>query len=185
MKPWVPQWPPQPEGRPPAPSRDPDQGLQRDRYYRPIRHSWHNGERVQQEQDMGRSPQPQQDPGADHQQPHYASRPGEWHPPVSRVDYYKGGYPSQLYSRYGFRAGIDPALLNAYKQIALFLVPFPFIFPLFLLFPSPPYYTDLAIPFPLPNWILVTENIIFSFLYPLGELLKEAITMWLGDGGRG
>ena len=77
----------------------------------------------------------------------------------------------------GLELGIDPALLNASKQIALFLVPFPFISPLFLLFPSPPYYTDLATPFPLPNWILVTENIIFSFLYPLGELLKEAITM--------
>nr|XP_030731250.1 protein transport protein Sec16B-like isoform X7 [Globicephala melas] len=118
MKPWVPQWPPQPEGRPPAPSRDPDRGLQRDRYYRPIRHSWHNGERVQQEQDMGRSPQPQQDPGADHQQPHYASRPGEWHPPVSRDDYYKGGYPSQLYSRPGiedlYQSYHSPALREEY-----------------------------------------------------------------------
>ncbi|XP_026942030.1 protein transport protein Sec16B isoform X1 [Sagmatias obliquidens] len=118
MKPWVPQWPPQPEGRPPAPSRDPDRGLQRDRYYRPIRHSWHNGERVQQEQDMGRSPQPQQDPEADHQQPHYASRPGEWHPPVSRDDYYKGGYPSQLYSRPGiedlYQSYHSPALREEY-----------------------------------------------------------------------
>ncbi|XP_007448604.1 PREDICTED: LOW QUALITY PROTEIN: protein transport protein Sec16B [Lipotes vexillifer] len=114
MEPWVPQWPPQPAGRPPAPSRDPDRGLQRDRYYRPIRPSWHNGERVQQEQDMGRSPQPQQDPGEDHQRPHYASRPGEWHQPVSRVDYYKGGYPSQLYSR----PGIED-LYQSYHSAAL------------------------------------------------------------------
>ncbi|KAB0397378.1 hypothetical protein E2I00_019657, partial [Balaenoptera physalus] len=112
------KWPPQPAGRPPAPSRDPDRGLQRDRYYRPIRHSWHNGERVHQRQDMGRSPQPQQDPGADHQQPHYASRPGEWHQPVSRVDCYKGGYPSQLYSRPGiedlYQSYHSPALREEY-----------------------------------------------------------------------
>ena len=128
MEPWVPQWPPQPAGRPPAPSRDPDLGLQRDRYYRPIRHSWHNGERVHQRQDMGRSPQPQQDPGADHQQPHYASRPGEWHQPVSRVDYYKGGYPSQLYSRYGFRAWNWPSSPKCFQTDCSFPCSFSFYF---------------------------------------------------------
>uniref|UniRef100_A0A8C6E8Y1 Protein transport protein sec16 n=1 Tax=Moschus moschiferus TaxID=68415 RepID=A0A8C6E8Y1_MOSMO len=102
MEPWIPQWLPQSSGRPPAPSKDPDRGLQRDRYYRPIPHSWHNGERVHQRQDMGRSPQPQQDPRADYQEPHYAARSGEWHPPVDYygVDYYEGGYPGQLYSRW-------------------------------------------------------------------------------------
>lgn len=54
--------------------------------------------------------------------------------------------------------GIDPTLLNAYEQIVLFLLPFPFISPLFLLFPSLPSDFGLAEPFPLPNWILATED---------------------------
>ncbi|KAI4563470.1 hypothetical protein MJT46_019826, partial [Ovis ammon polii x Ovis aries] len=118
MEPWIPQRLPQPSGRPPAPSKDPDRGLRRDRYYQPIPHSWHNGERVHQRQDMGRSPQPQQDPRADHQEPHYAARSGEWHPPVPGVDYYEGGYPSQLYSRYDiedlYQSYYSPALREEY-----------------------------------------------------------------------
>ncbi|XP_062961984.1 protein transport protein Sec16B [Cynocephalus volans] len=99
MEPWVPQWPPQPWRRPIAPSKDSDQGLWRNGQHRPVPHSWHNGERFHQWQDVCRSPQLQQDPRADHQQPHDASRPGEWHQPVSRADCSKGGCPSQLYSR--------------------------------------------------------------------------------------
>ncbi|XP_043341615.1 protein transport protein Sec16B isoform X2 [Cervus canadensis] len=118
MEPWIPQWLPQPSGRPPAPSKDPDRGLWRDRYYRPIPHSWHDGERVHQRQDLGRSPQPQQDPRADHQEPHYAARPREWHPSVSGVDYYEGSYPSQLYSRWGiedlYQNYYSPALREEY-----------------------------------------------------------------------
>ncbi|CAI9179716.1 unnamed protein product [Rangifer tarandus platyrhynchus] len=118
MEPWIPHWLPQPSGRPPAPSKDPDRGLRRDRCYQPIPHSWHDGERVHQRQDLGRSPQPQQDPRADHQEPHYAARPGEWHPPVSGVAYYKGSYPSQLYSRWGiedlYQNYYSPALREEY-----------------------------------------------------------------------
>ncbi|KAL2771257.1 protein transport protein Sec16B [Daubentonia madagascariensis] len=99
----VPQRPPQPRGRPIAPSNDPDLGLWRDGHHRPVPHSQHNRERFHQWQDVRRSPQPQQDPRADHQQPHYASRPGEWHQPVSGVGYYEGGYLSQLYSRPGYK----------------------------------------------------------------------------------
>uniref|UniRef100_A0ABI7WML1 SEC16 homolog B, endoplasmic reticulum export factor n=1 Tax=Felis catus TaxID=9685 RepID=A0ABI7WML1_FELCA len=98
---WAPQWPPQPWGRPTAPSKDPDRGLQRDGNHRPVPCSWYNGERYHQWQDTHRSPQPQQDPRTDHQQPHYASRPGERRQPVLGVDYYEGGYPRQLYSRPG------------------------------------------------------------------------------------
>uniref|UniRef100_A0A8C4PRK4 Protein transport protein sec16 n=1 Tax=Equus asinus asinus TaxID=83772 RepID=A0A8C4PRK4_EQUAS len=101
MEPWVPQWPPRPRGWPTAPSKDPDRGLWRDGYHRPVPRSWHDGERFQQWQDIRRSPQPQQDPRADHQQPPYASRPGEWRQPGSEVDYYEGYYPSQIYSRPG------------------------------------------------------------------------------------
>ncbi|XP_057585523.1 protein transport protein Sec16B isoform X2 [Hippopotamus amphibius kiboko] len=114
MEPWVRQWPSQPAGRSPAPSKDPDRGLWRERYYRPIPHSWHNGERAHQRQNVGRSPQPQQDPRADHQQPHYTSRPGELHQPVSAVDYYEGGYPNQFYSR----PGIED-LYQSYRSSAL------------------------------------------------------------------
>ncbi|XP_001498372.3 protein transport protein Sec16B isoform X1 [Equus caballus] len=101
MEPWVPQWPPRPRGWPTAPSKDPDRGLWRDGYHRPVPRSWHDGERFQQWQDIRQSPQPQQDPRADHQQPPYASRPGEWRQPGSGVDYYEGYYPSQVYSRPG------------------------------------------------------------------------------------
>lgn len=118
MEPWIPQWLPQPSGRPPAPSKDPDRGLWKDRYYQPIPHSWHNGERVHQRQDVGRSPQPQQDPREDLQEPHYAARSGEWRPPVSGVDYYEGGYPSQLYSRWSiedlYQSYYSPALREEY-----------------------------------------------------------------------
>ncbi|XP_021538541.1 protein transport protein Sec16B [Neomonachus schauinslandi] len=93
---WAPQWPRQPWGRPTAPAKEPSQGLQRDGIHRPVPHSWHNGERYHG------SPPSQQDPRTDHQQPCYVSRPGErHHQPVSGVDYYEGGYPSQLYSRPG------------------------------------------------------------------------------------
>ncbi|XP_034866608.1 protein transport protein Sec16B isoform X2 [Mirounga leonina] len=93
---WAPQWPRQPWGRPTAPAKDPSRGLRRDGIHRPVPHSWHNGERYHG------SPPSQQDPRTDHQQPCYVSRPGErHHQPVSRVDYYEGGYPSQLYSRPG------------------------------------------------------------------------------------
>ena len=104
MEPWVPQRPPQPRGRPPGSSKDPERGRWRDGYYWPVPYSWYNRERAHQRQDLGRSPQPQQDPRADQQQPHYASRPGEWHQPGSEADYYEGGYPSQFYLRYGVRA---------------------------------------------------------------------------------
>ncbi|XP_006742069.2 protein transport protein Sec16B-like isoform X1 [Leptonychotes weddellii] len=93
---WAPQWPRQPWGRPTARAKDPSQGLRRDGIHRPVPHSWHNGERYHG------SPPSQQDPRTDHQQPCYVSRPGErHHQPVSGVDYYEGGYPSQLYSRPG------------------------------------------------------------------------------------
>nr|KAF6316555.1 SEC16-like protein B, endoplasmic reticulum export factor [Pipistrellus kuhlii] len=101
MEPWIPQLPPQPRGRPPAPSQGPDRGLRRDGYHQPVPHSWHKGERFRQWQDTRRSSQPQQDPKADHQQPHYVPRPGEWHQPVPGVDYYEGGYHPHLYSRPG------------------------------------------------------------------------------------
>ncbi|XP_019501955.1 PREDICTED: protein transport protein Sec16B isoform X2 [Hipposideros armiger] len=101
MEPWVPQQPPQPRGRSPAPSQDPDRGLRRDGHHRPVPHYWHNGERFRQWQDVRGSPQPQQDPRADHQQPQYVPRPGEWHQPGPGADYYEGGHPSHLYSRPG------------------------------------------------------------------------------------
>ncbi|XP_023387038.1 protein transport protein Sec16B [Pteropus vampyrus] len=101
MEPWAPQRPPRPWGRPTAPSLDPNRALRREGYRRPVPHPWHNGERLRQWQDIRGSPQPQQDPRADHQQPHYVSRPGDWRQPASSVDYYQGGFPSQLYSRPG------------------------------------------------------------------------------------
>uniref|UniRef100_A0A8C5XUY8 SEC16 homolog B, endoplasmic reticulum export factor n=1 Tax=Microcebus murinus TaxID=30608 RepID=A0A8C5XUY8_MICMU len=99
---WVPQRLPQPRGRPIAPSNDPDWGLQRDGHHRPAPHPQHNRERFHQWQDVRGGPQPQQDPRADHRQPHYASRPGQWHQPLSGVDCYEGGYLSQLYARPGY-----------------------------------------------------------------------------------
>ncbi|XP_048081025.1 protein transport protein Sec16B isoform X1 [Ursus arctos] len=98
---WAPQWPPQPRGRPTAPAKGPDRGLRRDGIHRPVPHSWHNGERYHHWQETHGSPPSQQDPRTDHQQPRYASRPGERHQPVPGVGYYEGGYPSQLYSRPG------------------------------------------------------------------------------------
>ncbi|XP_063651202.1 protein transport protein Sec16B isoform X1 [Pan troglodytes] len=102
MELWAPQRLPQTRGKATAPSKDPDRGFRRDGHHWPVPHSWHNGERFHQWQDNRGSPQPQQEPRADHQQPHYASRPGDWHQPVSGVDYYEGGYPNQLYSRPGY-----------------------------------------------------------------------------------
>ncbi|XP_032174798.1 protein transport protein Sec16B [Mustela erminea] len=115
---WAPQWPPQPRGRPTAPAKDPDRGLQREGIHRAVPHSWHNGERYHQRQDTHRSPASQQDPRTDHQQPRYASRPGERPWPVSGADYYEGGYPGQLYSRPGiedpYRSYHSPALREEY-----------------------------------------------------------------------
>ncbi|XP_027622840.1 protein transport protein Sec16B isoform X3 [Tupaia chinensis] len=102
MEPWVPQWPSQPRGRPIAPTKDPDQGLWKDGYHRPVSHPRHNGEGFYQRPDTRGSPQPHQDLRAEHQQPRYTSRPGEWHQPVPGADYYQGGYPGHLYSRPGY-----------------------------------------------------------------------------------
>lgn len=105
MEPWVPQSLPQPQGKPMASSKDPDGGL-RSRHHRPVPHPPHNGERFHQWQDIRGSPQPQQDPRMD--QPLYASRLREWPRPGSGVDYYEDGYPTHLYSGYGFRAWNGP-----------------------------------------------------------------------------
>uniref|UniRef100_A0A2K5LGX8 Protein transport protein Sec16B n=1 Tax=Cercocebus atys TaxID=9531 RepID=A0A2K5LGX8_CERAT len=102
MELWAPQRLPQTQGKVTAPSKDPDRGFWRDGHHRPVPHSRHNGERFHQWQDNRGSPQPQQEPRTDHQQSHYASRPGDWHQPLSRIDYYESGYPSQLYSRPGY-----------------------------------------------------------------------------------
>uniref|UniRef100_A0A2K6AFZ1 SEC16 homolog B, endoplasmic reticulum export factor n=1 Tax=Mandrillus leucophaeus TaxID=9568 RepID=A0A2K6AFZ1_MANLE len=102
MELWAPQRLPQTRGTVTAPSKDPDRGFRRDGHHRPVPHSRHNGERFHQWQDNRGSPQPQQEPRTDHQQSHYASRPGDWHQPLSRIDYYESGYPSQLYSRPGY-----------------------------------------------------------------------------------
>uniref|UniRef100_A0A2K6QKP3 Protein transport protein Sec16B n=1 Tax=Rhinopithecus roxellana TaxID=61622 RepID=A0A2K6QKP3_RHIRO len=102
MELWAPQRLPQTRGKVTASSKDPDGGFWRDGHHRPVPHSWHSGERFHQWQDNRGSPQPQQEPRADHQQSHYASRPGDWHQPLSRIDYYESGYPSQLYSRPGY-----------------------------------------------------------------------------------
>ncbi|XP_055480365.1 protein transport protein Sec16B isoform X2 [Psammomys obesus] len=96
MEPWVPQRPSQPQGRPMTPSKDANRGLQSGLYRprsHPLYHQW---------QDARRSSKPQQEPRADHQQLHYAPRPGEWSQPVSRADYLKGSYPSHVYSRSGY-----------------------------------------------------------------------------------
>ncbi|XP_045153909.1 protein transport protein Sec16B [Echinops telfairi] len=100
MEPWVPQGPPQPQGKSTAPSKDSDRGLRRDEYNRPIPYSPHNGKRFYQWQDLRGSPQPQQDPRADPQQYQHPYRPEEWHQPVRGIDYYEGGYPR--YSRPGY-----------------------------------------------------------------------------------
>ncbi|XP_021498294.1 protein transport protein Sec16B isoform X3 [Meriones unguiculatus] len=92
MEPWAPQRPSQPQGRPMTPSKDANRGLQSGLYRphsHPLYHQW---------QDARRSSKPQQEPRADHQQSHYAPRPGEWSQPVSRADYLKGPYPSHVYS---------------------------------------------------------------------------------------
>ncbi|XP_069890499.1 protein transport protein Sec16B [Dipodomys merriami] len=101
MEPWVPQWPARPWGRPMAPSKDPDRGL-RSGHQRLLPNPRHNGEKFHQWQDSPGSPQPQQEPRADHQQSHYASRSGVWPQPVSAGDYYEGGYPGHMYSRPGY-----------------------------------------------------------------------------------
>ncbi|KFO30673.1 Protein transport protein Sec16B [Fukomys damarensis] len=102
MEPGAPQWPSQPWGRPKAPEKDPDRGLWSG-HHRPVPYSHHNGERFYEWQDVRRSPQPQQGPRADYQQPRYASRPGDRPQPGSGVDYYAGGYPAHLYSRVGYK----------------------------------------------------------------------------------
>ncbi|KAL4674784.1 hypothetical protein H8959_018718 [Pygathrix nigripes] len=102
MELWAPQRLPQTRGKVTAPSKEPDGEFWRDGHHRPVPHSRHSGERFHQWQDNRGSPQPQQEPRADHQQSHYASRPGDWHQPLSRIDYYESGYPSQLYSRPGY-----------------------------------------------------------------------------------
>ncbi|XP_029416056.1 protein transport protein Sec16B isoform X3 [Nannospalax galili] len=93
MEPWVPQWSSHSQGRPMAPSKDPDRGL-RSGHYRPLSYHRHSGDKFHQRQDVRRSSQPQQDSRPDQQQPYYAPRPG--------ADYYEGVYPSQLYSRPGY-----------------------------------------------------------------------------------
>ncbi|XP_075383932.1 protein transport protein Sec16B [Tenrec ecaudatus] len=97
MEPSGPQRPPQPQGNSTAPSKDPDRGLRRDEYNRPIHYSLHTGKRFYQWQDLRGSPQPLQDPRADPQQPQHPYRPEEWHQPVPGIGYYEGGYPR--YSR--------------------------------------------------------------------------------------
>ncbi|XP_015347249.1 protein transport protein Sec16B isoform X1 [Marmota marmota marmota] len=93
MEPWVPLRPSQPRGRPMVPPKDPGRGLQSGPH-RPVPHCRHNGEGFHRWQDIRGSPQPLQDPRADHLQPPHAPRSG--------VDYYDGAYPSQGYSRPGF-----------------------------------------------------------------------------------
>nr|XP_010334397.1 protein transport protein Sec16B isoform X1 [Saimiri boliviensis boliviensis] len=102
MELWAPQRPPQTRGRATAPSKDPDRGFQRDGHHRSVPQVRHNGERFHQWQDNHGSPQQQQGPREDHQQPYSASRPGDWHQPVPGVDYYEGAYSNQLYSRPGY-----------------------------------------------------------------------------------
>lgn len=85
-----------------APSKDANRGLQSG-HYRPHPHSQYSGDKYHQWQDAHRSAKPQQEPRADHQQPHYATRPGEWSQPVSGPDSLKGSYPSHAYSRSGFK----------------------------------------------------------------------------------
>ncbi|XP_008046169.1 protein transport protein Sec16B [Carlito syrichta] len=104
MELWVPQRPPQPRGKPSAPSKDPNRGPWRDGHHRPVPLSRHSGERFPRWEEgvPSGSPQPQQDSRVDQQQPHYATRPGEWHQPVSGFNYYESGYLSQLYSRPGY-----------------------------------------------------------------------------------
>ncbi|XP_048213792.1 protein transport protein Sec16B [Perognathus longimembris pacificus] len=101
MEPWAPQWPARSWGRPMAPPKDPDRGL-RSGHPRPLPNPRHNGERFHQWQDIRGSPQPQQEPRADHLQSHYTSRPEEWAQPMSVGDYYEGGYPGHVYSRPGY-----------------------------------------------------------------------------------
>ncbi|XP_006887777.1 PREDICTED: protein transport protein Sec16B-like [Elephantulus edwardii] len=100
MEPWAPPRSPQAQGRPMAPSKDADRGLRRDEYHMPVPHPRHSGKRFYQWQDLRRSPHPQQDPRADHQQLQHSYRPGDWHQPPSGMNYYEGGYPR--YPRPGY-----------------------------------------------------------------------------------
>ena len=162
MEPGTPQWPPQPQGRPSAQSQGPDRGLWTDGYHRPAPHPWHSGQRFRQWQDVRRSPQPQKDPRADRQQPRYMPRP------ASGGDYYEGGHPRQLHSRYGVRARSGPSSPRSLWTHCSFPSSFSFSFasspptP----FPSPPYYIDGVKHFSPPHWILVTENSISFFCIP-------------------
>ncbi|XP_012930821.1 protein transport protein Sec16B isoform X3 [Heterocephalus glaber] len=117
MEPRAPQWPSWPQGRPRAPVKDPDRGLQSG-HHRPIPHSHHNGEGFYQWQEVHGSPKLQQDPRADHQQPCYASRPGR------AVDYYDGGYPTHLCSRAGYedpyQRYLSPALTDEYAYASYY-----------------------------------------------------------------
>ncbi|CAH6789344.1 protein transport protein Sec16B [Phodopus roborovskii] len=110
MEPWVPHWSSQPQGRPMAPSKDANRGLQSG-HYRPRPHPQYSGDKYQW-QDAQRIPKLQQDPRvqdpraqdprADHQQVHYVPRPGGWSQPVSGADYLDGSYTNQMYSRPGY-----------------------------------------------------------------------------------
>ncbi|XP_069932725.1 protein transport protein Sec16B isoform X1 [Oryctolagus cuniculus] len=113
MEPWVPQWPPPSRGRPRSPVPDSERGLQRDGYHRPAPHSWHNGERLPQWQDVQGSPQPQQDPRAGPQRPQHVPRLGAWQQHAPAVDYYEGGHRGQLYSRPSYES-LYPALTEDY-----------------------------------------------------------------------
>lgn len=172
---WAPQWPPQPQGRATAPAKDPDRGLRRDGIHWPVPHSWHNGERYHQWQDPHRSPLPQEDPRTDRQQPRYASRPGERHQLVSGADYYKSGYPSQLYSRYGSRSWNSPNSPHLSVSVAC---SFPSSFSFYSCSFSSSSFSTLVHrlsykPFPLPNWIEVTNNSISLLSVPLWGFLKR------------
>ncbi|XP_078212372.1 protein transport protein Sec16B isoform X5 [Callithrix jacchus] len=118
MELWAPQRLPQTGGRATAPSKDPGRRFQRDGHHRSVPQARHNGERFHQWRDNLGSPQPQQGPRADHQQPYYTSRPEDWHQPVPGIDYYEGGYSNQLYSRPGYENSYQsyhsPALREEY-----------------------------------------------------------------------
>ena len=140
MEPWAPQRPPWPQGRPTAPPLDPNRDLWREGYRRPVPHPWHNGERLRQWQDIRGSPQPQQDPSADHQPPHHVSRPGDRRQPASSVDHYQGAIPADCIQGMVLDPRLDPTLLSACEQIVPFLLPFLFIphpFSFFLLCLAP------------------------------------------------
>ncbi|XP_058516694.1 protein transport protein Sec16B isoform X3 [Ochotona princeps] len=113
MEAWVPQWPPQPQGRPSSPAQEPEGALQRDGLRRSATHSRNNRERLPRWQEVRGSPQPQQDPRLDQQQPHPVSRRGLWQQRGSGADYH-----GQLYSRPSYEGAYQnyhsPALKGDY-----------------------------------------------------------------------